>query len=81
MPTGFAQIELMLILDSKNMYFLVAPYGSSYLPELGLYEVHSASEGMRCINGELLLDYGPLPAYATCGTRVISLKHSIVDTE
>ena len=52
MPTEFAQIELMLIVDSKNMYFLVAPYGSSYLPELGLYEVHSASGGMRCINGD-----------------------------
>lgn len=81
MPTEFAQIELMLIMDNKNVYFLVTPHGSSYLPELGLYEIHAASGVMRCINGELLLDYYPLPAYDTCGTRVISLKHSIVDTE
>lgn len=80
MPTEFAQIELMLIMD-KNVYFLVTPHGSSYLQELGLYEIHTACGDMKCLIGELLLDYYPLPAYPLCGTRVISLKHSIVDTE
>lgn len=80
MPAEFAQIELMLIMD-KKVYFLVTPHGSSYLQELGLYEIHTACPDMRCIDGEQLLNYYPLPAYALCGTRVISLKHSIVDTE
>ncbi len=80
MPTEFAQIELMLIMD-KNVHFLVTPHGSQYLPEFGLYEIHTACGGMMCINGELLLDYYPLPTYAFCGTRVISLKHSKVDIE
>lgn len=60
----------MLIMD-KNVYFLVTPHGSQYLPEFGLYEIHTACGGMRCINGGLLLDYYPLRAYAFCGTRVL----------
>lgn len=54
MPTEFAQLELMLIMDDKNVYFLVTPHGSSYLPELGLYELHTASGGMRCIHGAVV---------------------------
>lgn len=77
MPTAFAQIELMLIVDNEKVYFLVTPHSSSYSQDLGLNEI----EDMRCIDGELLFDYYPLPAYAACVGRVISLKHSIVDTE
>lgn len=55
MPTEFAQIELVLIMD-KNVYFLVTPHGSLYLQQLGLYEIHIASGDMKCLNGELLLD-------------------------
>lgn len=61
MPTVFAQNDLMLIMD-KNVYFLVTLHGSSYLPEFRLYEIHTACGGMRCIIGELLLDYYPLSA-------------------
>ncbi len=63
------------------MYFIVTPHDVAYLPEFGLYEVKEARQSMRCRKAELKLDYCPLPAYNPFGTRVISLKHSIVDTE
>lgn len=47
----------------------------------GMPTEFGACGGMMCINGELLLDYYPLPTYAFCGTQVISLKHSKVDIE
>ena len=77
----FGQMELMLIKENKSVFFRVTPHAMSYSQEFGLYEVQEASEKMLSISAELCLDYYPLPAYILRGTRVISLKHSILDTE
>lgn len=77
----FGQIELILVKEERHVYFIVTPHDVSYLPEFGLYEVKEAKQSMKCVNAELTLDYYPLSAYTLFETKVISLKHSVVDTE
>lgn len=82
--TEFGQIQLILVKEEKedkHVYFIVTPHNVSYLVEFGLYEVKVVRQTMKCMKGELKLDYYPLPEYKLFGTRVISLKHSVVDTE
>lgn len=76
----FSQIEIMLVKEDEHVYF-VTPHDVTYLPEFGLYEVKEARQSMQYWKAELKLDDYPLPAYKHFGTKVISLKHSIVDTE
>lgn len=67
--------------QDQHVYFIVTPHDVSYMPAFALYEVKQAKQSMKCWKPERKLDYYPLPVYKLCGTRVISLKHSIVDSE
>lgn len=76
----FGQIELMLVTQDQHVYF-ITPHDVSNMPAFALYEVKQARQSLKCWKSERKLDYYPLPVYKLCGTRVISLKHSIVDSE
>ena len=77
----FGQIELMLVMPDQHVYFIATPHDVSYMPAFALYEVKQARQSMKCWKPDKKLDYYPLPVYKLCGTRVISLKHSIVDSQ
>lgn len=75
----FGQLELILMKENKDVYFLVTPHSSSYMPEYGLHKVGEAAKNMLCINVEKCLDLYPLAAYSLFAMTVISLKHSVLD--
>lgn len=77
----FGQIEFILVKKEKHVYFINTFHDVSYWPEFGLYEVKEARSSIKCRKAELNVDYSPLPVYELFGTRVISLKRSIVDTQ
>lgn len=73
----FGEIEFVLIQGNNLVFFLVALHDSSFLPQLGVYALETASRCIQCINAEHLPDFYALPAYNTCGRKVIYLKHSV----
>lgn len=75
----FGQLELILIKENKNVYFLVTPHSSSYMPEYGLHKLGESAKEMLCINADQCLDFYPLAAYSLLTMKVISLKHSVLD--
>lgn len=75
----FGQLELILMKDNKDVYFLVTPHSSYYMPEHGLHKVGESSGVMLCINAVQCLDFYPLAAYSLHAMKVISLKHSVLD--
>ena len=75
----FGQLELQLMKENKDVYFLVTPHSSSCMPEYGLYKVGESARDMLCINADQCLDFYPLAAYSLLAVKVISLKHSVLD--
>lgn len=65
--------------ENKDVYFLVTPHSSSYMPEYGLYKIGEAARDMVCINAHQCLGFYPLPAYSLFAMKVVSLKHGVLD--
>ena len=75
----FGQLELILMKENKDVYFLVTPHSSSCMPEYGLYKVGESARDMLCINADQCLEFYPLAAYSLLAVKVIFLKHSVLD--
>ncbi|KAA0721602.1 hypothetical protein E1301_Tti023215 [Triplophysa tibetana] len=75
----FGQIELVVMKENKDVYFLVTPHSSSYMPEYGLYKIGEAARDMVCINADQCLGCYPLPAYSLFAMKIVSLKHAMDD--
>ena len=75
----FGRIELMLIQNCLEVYFVMEKCQSVPLVELGLHALVLQTEQtqMVCIKAEDLLDYYPLPAYRFHSVRVLSLHHAV----
>lgn len=75
----FGQLELILMKENKNLYFIVTSHSSSYMPVYVLHKVGESARDMLCINADQCLDFYPLAAYSLLAMKVISLKHSVLD--
>ncbi len=72
----FGKIQLILVYDNSNVYFVTKKCQSFCLIDQGVHCLTTQDKGYLCINQDSLLDYYPLPEYSLCGLSVIVLHHS-----
>ena len=76
----FVKIELILVHQGTNVYFVLTKLKAEYLVDMGLYHIENRTLGdkaFQCIIADGLADYYPLPVYKMCGLSVVSLHHSV----
>lgn len=69
------KIELILIHNSSNVYFVVDLHHTECLIDEGVYLI-TQQRMYACVNQHSLWDYYPLSVYTMCGLPVIVLHHS-----
>lgn len=72
----FGKIQLILVNNSSNAYFVTKKYQTFCLTDQGVHCLSSQHNGYLCISEENLPDYYPLLEYSLCGLSVIALHHS-----
>lgn len=62
----FGQLDLVLMKENKDVYFLVMPHSSSYMPEYGIHKIGEAAKDIVCINADQCLFLSTASIQSVC---------------
>nr|XP_042902933.1 uncharacterized protein LOC122270275 [Parasteatoda tepidariorum] len=74
---SFCEILMILIKNNNEVFFVVQNFETTFISQLGVYEISSKNKEFFLISKTDLIDYYPLQAYEIGGSRYICLHHAI----